>query len=132
MQRCSIGGAAEHNRGLDEDTIELQLAKMRGESETASRKRLRLMFIMSKLSKHFEINITEDEVNARISEIAASRGARPDAVRAELAKTGQIREISMSIQHSKSADRIVDTAKVTEMPAEDWNKLVDAKAAAKS
>jgi trigger factor len=120
------------HRGLDEDTIELQLAKMRGESETASRKRLRLMFIMSKLSKHFEINITEDEVNARISEIAASRGARPDAVRAELAKTGQIREISMSIQHSKSADRIVDTAKVTEMPAEDWNKLVDAKAAAKS
>jgi trigger factor len=120
------------HRGLDEDTIELQLAKIRGENEKASRNRLRLMFIMSRLSKHFEIEISESEVNARISELAASRGMRPDAMKAELAKAGQIREISMSIQHSKSADRIVDTAKVTEMPAEDWNKLVDAKAAAKS
>lgn len=120
------------HRGLDEDTIELQLAKIRSESEAASLKRLRLMFIMSKLSKHFEIEISEAEINARISEIAASRNARPEAVRAELAKSGQIREITMSIQHSKSADRIVDTAKVTEMPADEWNKLVDAKAAAKS
>ncbi len=120
------------HRGLDEDTIELQLAKIRGESEKASRNRLRLMFIMAKLSKHFGIEVSETEVNARISEMAASRGARPEAVRAELAKSGQIREVSMSIQHSKSADRIVDTAKVTEMPADDWNKLVDAKAAAKA
>ncbi len=120
------------HRGLDEDTIELQLAKIRGESEKASRNRLRLMFIMARLSKHFEIEVTEAEVNARISEIAASRGARPEAIRTELAKSGQIREISMSIQHSKSADRIVDTAKVTEMPADEWNKLVDAKAAAKA
>ena len=35
----------------------------------------------------------------------------------------------MSIQHAKAADRIVDTAKVTEMPADDWNKVVDAKVA---
>ena len=31
----------------------------------------------------------------------------------------------MSIQQAKAADRVVDTAKVTEMPAEDWNKEVE-------
>ena len=33
----------------------------------------------------------------------------------------------MNIQQSKAADRIVDTAKVTEMPADEWNTLVEKK-----
>ena len=53
----------------------------------------------------------------------------PEEVRAELARSGRLRDIGMSIQHAKAADRIVDTAKVTEMPADEWNKVVDAKVA---
>ena len=55
------------------------------------------------------------------------RAAVPPAARA-----GRRRCIGMSGQHAKAADRFVVTARVTEMPADDWNKLVDAKAAAKA
>jgi len=117
------------HRGLDEETIEKHLAEIRGESEKSSRDRLRLMFIMSRLANEFSIEVKEEELNARIAELAASRGARPEEVRVELARSGRLRDIGMSIQHAKAADRIVDTAKVTEMPADDWNKVVDAKVA---
>lgn len=116
-------------RGLDEDQVELKLAEMRTESERYSRDRLRLMFIMARVSQHFEVKVEEGEINARIAEIAQAQRVRPEQVRSELAKTGRIREIAMNIQHAKAADRIVDTAKVTEMPAEAWNELVEKKVA---
>ncbi len=118
-------------RGLDEDQVELRLAEQRSESERFSKDRLRLMFIMAKVAKHFEVQVGEAEINGRIAEIAAAQRVRPEEVRSELAKTGRIREVAMSIQQSKAADRIVDTAKVTEMPADDWNELVEKKVAEK-
>jgi hypothetical protein len=85
------------------------------------------MFIMAQVSRHFEIKVEEGEINARIAEIANAQRLRPEQVRSELARTGRIREIAMNIQQSKAADRIVDTAKVTEMPADEWNTLVEKK-----
>ena len=73
----------------------------------------------------FEVEVGEAESNGRIAEIAAAQRVRPDEVRTELSRTGRIREVAMSIQQAKAADRVVDTAKVTEMPAEDWNKEVE-------
>ena len=102
---------------------------MRSESDRYSRDRLRLMFIMARIAKHFEVNVGEAEINGRIAEIAAAQRARPEEVRAELTRSGRIREVAMSIQQAKAADRIVDTAKVTEMPADDWNEQVEKKVA---
>jgi FKBP-type peptidyl-prolyl cis-trans isomerase (trigger factor) len=112
---------------MDEHEVELRLAEMRTESERYSKDRLRLMFIMAQVSRHFEIKVEEGEINARIAEIANAQRLRPEQVRSELARTGRIREIAMNIQQSKAADRIVDTAKVTEMPADEWNTLVEKK-----
>jgi FKBP-type peptidyl-prolyl cis-trans isomerase (trigger factor) len=116
-------------RGLDENEVEMKLAEMRAESERYSKDRLRLMFIMARVAKHFDVNVGEAEVNGRIAEIAAAQRARPDEVRSELAKSGRIREVAMSIQQAKAADRIVDTAKVTEMPADEWNEVVEKRVA---
>ena len=116
-------------RGLDEDQVELKLAEQRNESERFSRDRLRLMFIMAKVARHFEVEVGEAEINGRIAEIANAQRVRPEEVRAELTKNGRIREVAMSIQQAKAADRIVDTAKVTEMPADDWNVLVEERVA---
>lgn len=119
------------HQGLDEDQVELRLAELRSESERFSADRLKLMFIMARVAKHFEVKVEESEINGRIAEIAAQQRVRPEQVRAELAKTGRIRELAMNLSHAKAADRIVDTAKVTEMPAEDWNKIVDDKVKAR-
>lgn len=119
------------HQGLDEDQVEMRLAEMRSESERYSSDRLRLMFIMARIAKNFDVKVEESEINGRIAEIAAQQQVRPEQVRTELAKSGRIRELAMNLSHAKAADRIVDTAKVTEMPAEDWNKIVDEKVKAR-
>ena len=120
------------SRGHDDDEIETQLAKTRMASESSTQNRIRLFFILGSIAKHFEISVNEEEINGRIAELAMSRGVRPEQARAELAKANRIQEIALQIREHKAADRIVDTAKVTEMPADDWNKLVDKRAAEKA
>ena len=116
-------------QGLENDEIESRLAEMRSKSEASSKDQLRLFFILGRLSSHFEIQVTEEEINGRIAELAMSRGMRPDQARAELAKANRIREIAIQIQQHKAVDRIVDTAKVTSMPAEEWNERLKEKGA---
>ena len=52
----------------------------------------------------------------------------PDAVRTELQKTGGLQEVARQIMEHKAADRIVDQADVTDVPASDWNQQAKDKA----
>ena len=78
------------------------------------------MFILHRLAEHFEVDVSEQEVNGRIASIAAHRGLRPDQVRAELTQTGRLSEVAQVIRQHKAADRVVAQAKVTDIPAADW------------
>jgi trigger factor len=138
MQAAQISRMIEARRmefssqGMEQDEIETRLAELRANSEESTKDRMRLFFILAKLAKHFEITVNDGELNGKIAEIAMSKGMRPEQLRAELTKNNQIRDVAMQIQEHKAADRIVDTANVTSMPAEKWNDLVDEKAAAKA
>ena len=117
------------SQGMDNDEIETRLAQMRTAGLEKTRDHLRLFFILGRLSSHFELKVSEEEINGKIAELAHSRGARPDEVRAELAKNNRIRDIALQIQQHKAVDRIVDNAKVTTMTAEEWNSRFDGDAA---
>ena len=70
-------------------------------------------------------------INGRIAMIARQRGERPEAVRAELQKSGGLQEVARQIVEHKAADRIVDQASVTDIPAEEWNDIAKDKAEAR-
>jgi trigger factor len=112
-------------RGVQPEDIEERLAEMRAETEEQGRNRLKLSFILNRLADHFEVDVTEQEVNGRIASIAAQRGMRPEQLRNELAQSGAINQIAMQVREHKAADRVIDQASVTEIPAEEWNKLVE-------
>lgn len=114
-------------RGDDPETVETRLAEMRSQTEDQALNRLKLLFIMDEVARRFEIQVSEEEVNGRIAAIARQRGERPDQVRAELSKSGAINEVARQIVEHKAADRIVDQAKVVEVPAEEWNAEAQAK-----
>ena len=100
--------------------VEARLAEIRAESEIRTRDRLKLLFILRRLGDHFQIEVSEQEVNGRIASIAAHRGLRPDQVRAELTQMGRLSEVAHVIRQHKAADRVVAQAKVTGVPAADW------------
>jgi trigger factor len=118
-------------RGDDPEAVEKQLAEMRGQNEEQSLNRLKLLFIMDQVARTFELQVTEEEINGRIAMIAQQRNERPDQVRSELNKSGGINDVARQIVEHKGADRIVDQAKVTEVPAAEWNKEAEAKAIAR-
>ena len=56
---------------------------------------------------------------------------RPAELRKELEQSGRIQEVALGIREAKVADRVIARATVTDVPAEDWNKEVEAKASAR-
>jgi len=118
--------------GMSIDEVETRLAELRAETEAQSRDRLKLSFILHRLAEHFDIQVSDQEVNGRIAAIAAQRGVRPDKLRAELVQSGGITQIASQIREHKAVDRVIDQATVTEIPSEEWNELVAQRAGAHS
>jgi len=118
--------------GVNPDEVEGHLTEIRAESDEQAQRRLKLFFIVQRLSENFNIEVNEQEVNGRIAAIAAQRGLRPEKLRAEFQQSGQINEVAMQIREHKAFDRVLASAKVTEVPGEEWNKSVTEKAKAKS
>ncbi len=108
------------DRGLMPAQVESRLAEIRADSEELTRNRLKLLFILHRLAEHFNVDVSEQEVNGRIASIAAHRGLRPDQVRAELTQTGRLSEVAQVIRQHKAADRVVAHATVIDIPAADW------------
>ncbi|MFO0828506.1 MAG: trigger factor [Phycisphaerales bacterium] len=119
------------HHGMEPEQVEKRLAELRGGSETQVRNRLRLFFVLARLAEQFDVRVTEQEVAGRIHQIAQSQGIRPDQVRSQLAQSGGLNELALQLREHKTADRILEKASVVDIPAEDWNKEVQAKAEAR-
>jgi trigger factor len=118
-------------RGLEPDVVERRLAELRGSSEQSTRDRLRLFFVMARLAEQFGVTVTEQELSGRIHMLAQQQNVRPDQLRAQLSKSGGLDDLAIQIREHKTADRLLEKASVTEVPAEEWNAQVQAKTAEK-
>jgi trigger factor len=116
------------SRGLEAAAVENRLAELRSKSEADARTRLKLFFIMARLAEHFGVQVTEQELNGRIAMMASQQNMRPEQMRAEIEKSGRGSELISLIRDAKVSDRIISQAKITDIPAEEWNKIVEAKA----
>jgi len=112
-------------RGIDPQHVEEQVADMRNASNEAAANELKLLFILHTIAEQLNVGVTEGEVNGRIAQIAASRGVRPEKLRQELLQSGQAGTIYQQIREHKTLDALLADAEITEMPAEEYNKLVE-------
>ena len=118
------------HQGVDQQTIEERLADLRSASATVAAAELKLFFIMDKIAEKFDVKITDAEINGRIAQIAVSRGERPERLRQDLINRNQVGMIYQQIREHKAMDAILTKAKVTEVSAEDFNKVMEAQAKA--
>lgn len=115
------------SRGLEPAAVENRLAEIRGSSEKVAKDRLKLFFIMARLAQHFGVNITEQELNGRVALMASQQGVRPEQMRQQLEKAGRMGEVISVIRDAKVSDRIISQATVSDIAADEWNKIVEAK-----
>jgi len=99
-------------QGMKEEEIESKLADMRTENEEQARKDLRLFFILDRIAKDNEVEVTPEEINGRIYQMAMMRQTRPEKLRQQMQQSGEIESLYMSIREQKTLDKILEGAKV--------------------
>ncbi|MEX2218855.1 MAG: trigger factor [Phycisphaerales bacterium] len=117
-------------RGVEPHVIEERMAELRASSGETAQQELKLFFILAKAGDELNIGVTEPEVNGRIAQMAAERGARPEALRQQLIQSNQVGGIVQQIREHKTLDVILSKAQITDVPAEEFNKLMQEEAKA--
>lgn len=112
-ERAVLRKAVElRQRGIPE----AEIAKHADELKTVAREEvsseLKLYFIMEEIAEKLEVEITEEEINAQIAEIARAYNRRFDRVRDDLAKAGGIESLYLQIRDDKCIDKILEKAQI--------------------
>ncbi len=102
-------------RGVPEEVVREKVAELRGASEGQAVRQLKHFFILDKASKELGIDVEEQELNGRIAMLAMQQNRRPDKLRQEMGRQGQIEQLYLQIREQKTLDKILEQAKVTEV-----------------
>jgi trigger factor len=113
-------------RGVEMTKIEERMAELRSSTSKSAAAELKLSFILGKAAQALSVGVYENEVNNRIAQIAFERGMRPERLRQELMKNNQIQGVLSQIVEHKTYDAILQKAKISEMPAAEYNKMTKA------
>ena len=105
--------------GVPRDEIERNLEAIEEEAAKDAINELKLAFIMAKLAEAEGIEVTDDEVNAHIAELARRHRRRPERLRQDLEADGTLGELTVAIRERKAIDRVLESARIVDVAAED-------------
>lgn len=118
--------------GIPQEKLMERRAEMEASAQEEATKSLKVSFVLGKIAEKEDIQINEDEVNARISQMAMQYGRRPERMRQELAADGTINQLAQSILEEKAVDKLLEAASVEEVAAEEKKAPAKKKAAKKT
>ena len=118
-------------RGFEPAQVEERVAELRAASQEVAKRELKLFFILNKAAEELKVQVTEGEMNGRIAQLAMERNVRPEALRQELIQRNQVGGIFQQIREHKTFDAILAKANVTDMPADEFEKLMKEEAKGK-
>ena len=104
-------------RGLSREQIGEQLEQLQAASAERAKEQLKTFFIMDKVADHFEIEVTDEEINGYIAQLASQRSQRPERMREEMARDGSLAQFSLEVRQDKCIAKLLETAKITEKKA---------------
>jgi len=103
------------SRGLSREQIEEQMEQLRASSENQAKEQLKTFFIMDKVGDKLEIEVTEEEINGRIAQLALHQGQRPERMREEMARDGSLAQFRLEVRQSKCIAKLLESAAITEV-----------------
>lgn len=104
-------------QGVPQPEIEQRIADMRQQSEAEARRQLKLFFILDKAAKQWDIEVSEGEINGRLAALAMQQGRRPEKLRQELARSGDLEYLYLQIREQKTLDKLLEQVKIVEAAA---------------
>jgi trigger factor len=122
-------------QGTKADEIAKQMEELKASSDQQAQLQLKAFFVMDAVAKKLNIEATEEEINGYIAQAAMYRQMRPEKLREQMARDGSLAEAAMEIRELKCIDKILETAKISEVDpkkVEEKQKKAAEKAAAKA
>lgn len=116
-------------RGMDPRGQEINWEGVRDSMKTQAEFDVRGSMLLEKIAEREEIEVTDEEIEAEINEIAASSRQTPEQVRVALTKQGGATSIADRLRNRKALDLIVENASVTD---QEWREETSAEADEKS
>lgn len=102
-------------QGASQQDIEEQIAELKSASEDEARRELKLFFVLNKVADEFDVEVSENEVNGRIAQMAIQSNQRPEKYRQEMAKSGQIEQLYIQIREEKAVEALIEKASIVEV-----------------
>ncbi len=102
-------------RGLSKEKVEEQMGQLQANSDQQAHEQLKTFFVMDKIAKKFEIDVTEEEINGHIAQLAIQRGQRPERMRQDLEKDGSLAQFKIQLRDNKCVAKLLESAKITEI-----------------
>ena len=101
-------------RGLPREQLDEQIEQLQAGSEEQAREQLKTFFIMDKVADKLEINVSEEEINGHIAQIALQRGQRPERMREQMERDGSLAQFRLEVRQNNCIAKLLETAKITE------------------
>ena len=101
-------------RGLPREQLEEHIEQLQAGSEEQAREQLKTFFIMDKVADKLEIDVSEEEINGHIAQIALQRGQRPERMREQMERDGSLAQFKLEVGQNNCISKLLETAKITE------------------
>jgi trigger factor len=83
---------------------------------------------MDKVADKLEIEVSEEEINGHIAQLAMQRGQRPERMREDMERNGSLAQFSLEVRQNKCIAKLLETAVITEKKPEKKAKKTRKKA----
>ena len=101
-------------RGLSREQIAEQIEQLQASSEQRAKQQLKTFFIMDKVGDKLKIEVSDEEVNGHIAQLAMQRQQRPERLREEMERDGSLDQFRLEVRQEKCIAKMLETAKITE------------------
>ena len=104
-------------RGISRDLIEQQKDQIYSAAASGAKERVKVSFLLQKISEKEDIKVGQDEIAQRISSMAAAYQIPPEKFIKDLQKRNGVVEIYDQLMNEKVVDMLQQNAKIEEVPA---------------
>jgi trigger factor len=99
-------------QGVPDAEIEKHADELKTVAREEVSTELKLYFVLEEIAEKFQLEVTEEEINAQIAAIARAYNRRFDRIRDDLANSGGIESLYVQIRDDKCIDKILEKARI--------------------
>jgi trigger factor len=105
-------------RGLSREQVGEQMEQLKAGSEQQAEQQVKTFFIMDKIADKLDIDVSDEEINGHIAQVAMQRGQRPEKMREDMERNGSLVQFNLDVRQDKCIAILLETEVITEKKPE--------------